>query len=647
MNSKRLRTGVIYLLLLLALGAFLYASLIRHPGAAATQKTIGEVAKLVRSGDVLQLTVKDDKVSAKLRDDTEVQSRKETDAGIVDTLRNLGVTTEDLTKVDIKVDDPKWWENWSSVLLAVLPLVLLGAFFGVIFGMATVYLATQESLGRQVAIKVLDAALIDDAFIKDQFAQESKLIASLNHPNIVQVIDQGISNEGHPYFVMPFIKSVSLAAILKRNDISTTRKIDLSIQICKALAYAHRNGIVHRDIKPGNILVDYDGHVRLVDFGIAGYFTKNEKPNLIKQDDFIMGTDAYMAPEQLESTSKASHLSDIYSLGVVLHQLFYGCFPMQAVLPSGDYDEFSASLKPLVNACIEPTPEKRPASADDIRQQLLIIAQGKHLRSNRWNNESPQSDMPANYQLLDVLKENPFGATYLAKDPKHKRFLVVKKQKLDHTGTAEKSNSKLVHINHPHIARVFGTGKNQRVFITVSEYVSAGSLQERLSQAFTLGQWILMAQQMCSALACAHAHGVIHGNLRPSNILFAETNFIKITDFGFPAHTYSEQDNWYRPKGERESVSLDIYASGAVLFQLLTGSKPEKSLFNWRNWWALRRIPKGLSAVILRMTHSHPQKRYSNAEDAMKALQDFYNQQNTRIAEKVLFTQKIQTRSKT
>lgn len=513
-------------------------------------------------------------------------------------------------------------------------------------GMATVYLGTQESLDRHVAIKVLDASLIDDDFIQAQFAQESKLIASLNHPNIVQVIDQGVSEQGHPYFVMPYIKSVPLTSALSRTDIATTRKIDIAIQVCKALAYAHRNGIVHRDIKPGNILVDYDGHVRLVDFGIAGFFAKHEKPNLIQSQDLVMGTDAYMAPEQLEGTNKATHLSDIYSLGVVLHQLFYGCFPFQAVLPTGGYDEFSASLKPLVKSCIEPQPEKRPASADDIRQQLLLIAQGKHLRSNRWSSDSPQNDLPVNYQLLDVLKENPFGATYLAKDPKLKRFLVVKKQKIEHVGNAEKCNTTLTRVDHPHIARVFGTGKNARVFITVSEYLSAGNLEERLSQAFTLGQWILMAQQICSALACAHAHGVIHGNLRPNNILFAETNFIKVTDFGFPSHNYSEPDNWYQPANESESISADIYAAGAVLFQLLTGLKLQQSLFNWKNKWALRHIPKDLRPVILRMVDKRLQRRYATANDAMKALQDFYNLQSTRMAERVLITQSAKQQSK-
>lgn len=507
-------------------------------------------------------------------------------------------------------------------------------------GMATVYLATQESLDRQVAIKVLDASLIDDALIKAQFAQESKLIASLNHPNIVQVIDQGINDQGHPYFVMPYVKSISLSAILKRNDINITRKLDIAIQICKALAYAHRNGIVHRDIKPGNILVDYDGHVRLVDFGIAGYFATKEKPNLIKDDKLVMGTDAYMAPEQIESATKASHLSDIYSLGIVMHQLFFGCFPMQVM--QDKKSEFSEQLKPLIRSCIEPTPNKRPANADAVRQQLLLIAQGKHLRNNRWSNDSPQNDIPVNYQVLDVLKENPFGATYLAKDPKHQRFLVIKKQKIDHLGNAQVANTKLTQVQHPHIARIFGTGKNQRVFITVSEYISAGNLQDRLSQALTLGQWILMAQQIYSALSCAHAHGVIHGNLRPSNILFAENNFIKVTDFGFPAHSYSDSDNWYRMKNASESATeskaADIYAAGVILFQLLSGTYPQESFFNWKNYWALRHIPRKLRAIVLLLTQQNPSKAYKNADAAMQALKDFYDQQNTRMAEKVYIT---------
>lgn len=495
-------------------------------------------------------------------------------------------------------------------------------------GMASVYLAIQHSLERQVAIKILAADLISDPVVQSRFEQESRLVASLNHPNIVQVIDSGTTAQGHPYFVMPYVKSIALSAILKRGDISTTRKLDISIQICKALTYAHRNGIVHRDIKPANILVDYEGHVRLVDFGIAGYFTSDTQSDA----EVVMGTDAYMAPEQMDGASKATPLSDIYSLGVVLHQLFLGGFPHQ--LPAGQLrDTIAEQVEPVIHQCIFPSPAQRP-TAEALCQQLLLIAQGRHL-GRQW--QSDTSDVPGNYKILDLLKENPFGATYLAcadSANTQRRFLVVKKQKLEHLGNAQVVNSKLTTIKHPHLARLYGTGKNERVFITVSEFLGAGSLQDRLTHALNLGQWVQIAQQLCSALACAHSHGIIHGNLRPSNILFAENNFIKLTDFGFPPHSYGEQDNWYRQPAEALSSSADIYAAGSILFQLLSDKRPRHSLFNWRNHWALRQLPLQLRKIIIKMVQPQQTKR-PGAEQAMQALQAYYDQQDTRIAQKV------------
>lgn len=161
---------------------------------------------------------------------------------------------------------------------------LFGYTIGVPLGkgaMATVYLAEQLSLHRSVAIKVLDASLVEDPHVQSQFQQESLLVASLNHPNIIQVIDQGESDCGQPYFIMQYVKSVNLSAVLSRSDVAITRKLDIVMQICKALSYAHRNGVVHRDIKPANILVDYEGHVRVVDFGIAGYFSQLDRKSVV------------------------------------------------------------------------------------------------------------------------------------------------------------------------------------------------------------------------------------------------------------------------------------------------------------------------------------------------------------------------------
>jgi len=514
-------------------------------------------------------------------------------------------------------------------------------------GMAKVYLAVQKSLDRPVAIKVLDASLNQDPIIQQQFEQESTLVARLNHPNIIQIIDKGISEQQLPYFVMPYVKSVSLETVLPRKDISLTRKLNILIQLCSALAYAHRNGVVHRDIKPANILVDYDGHAYLMDFGIAGYFTANKvtenKEPANTNNEMVMGTGAYMAPEQHQGTSHTNQLSDIYSLGVLMHELIFGVVPMLAneqtyTQQAPDKYQMANALRPLINRCIEPNPSQRPTSADEIRQQLLLVSQGRHLQGNRWGNESTRDNIPPNYTLLDVLKENPFGATYLVNDPNRQRFLVIKKQNLDHLGNAPQYAAKLTQVQHPHIARIYGTGKNPRVFICAMEYLPGGSLQDRLTQTMSLGQCLTIAQQLCNALACAHSYGIVHGNLRPSNVLFAEKNYLKLSDFGFPEHSYGDATHWYQPANEPASTVADVYALGAILFQLFTGSLPTPDFFGLKNRWRLRKAPKKLRHLILQIINTNPRKRLASAELAGAAFNQAQAEQKTQALEKVIGT---------
>jgi len=129
MNSINLRSGIVYLLLVVALGAFLYTSLMRRTGQQVQAASIAEVAQMVRNNQVEKLSIKDDKLTILKTTGEQFQSRKELDTGLVDTLRNLGVTTEQLARVDVTVESPKFWDNWSGILLALLPLILLGAFF--------------------------------------------------------------------------------------------------------------------------------------------------------------------------------------------------------------------------------------------------------------------------------------------------------------------------------------------------------------------------------------------------------------------------------------------------------------------------------------------------------------------------------------
>ena len=495
-------------------------------------------------------------------------------------------------------------------------------------GMATVYEGWQQSLNRPVAIKVLDAKLVSDPVVQSQFRQESQLVARLNHPNIIQVIDQGVADNGQPWFVMQYVKSISLSAILRRDDVKLVRKLDIITQICQALSYAHRNNVVHRDIKPANVLVDYEGHVRVVDFGIAGYFAQAGGDGSSEQA-VVMGTPGYMAPEQEDPRQQTTHLGDIFSLGVLMYELLTGEKPDRDLSAATDVP---APLMKVVRDCLQLDKSLRPQSADEVRQRLLRMLQGKHLAASGWDSDRGRDDIPADYKLLDVLKENEFGATYLVSEPRRQQLLVVKKQQIAYQGAAYETTSALSGKSHPHIATVHGTAKNERVFIAVMEYVSGGSLADRLAQAFPLEHWLLLAQQICRGLHYAHELGLVHGNLRPSNILVVSPTHIKLTDFGFTDHSVGEGVDWYQPFDRGKSVASDIYSVAAILFHLLTGEVVDHHDAGINNIDALRVLPGPLESILRKMLEVDPSRRYQSAEQVRRELARFSDSEKTVVS---------------
>ena len=186
-------------------------------------------------------------------------------------------------------------------------------------GMATVYRGHQTSLDRTVAIKFLSAEHLWDHQAQELFDQESLVIAQLNHPNIIHIIDRGFTSGGRPYFVMEYVEGQALAEKMRQSTLTPLARVTLSMQICSGLAYAHHNGVIHRDIKPANLLIDDEGHLRILDFGIA-WLNASGDPD----GNAVLGTPDYMSPEQFSAPEKVSHLSDIYALGAVMYQLFVG-----------------------------------------------------------------------------------------------------------------------------------------------------------------------------------------------------------------------------------------------------------------------------------------------------------------------------------
>jgi serine/threonine-protein kinase len=234
-------------------------------------------------------------------------------------------------------------------------------------GMASVYLATDRVLARQVAVKVLSPSDAQDALFVERFRREARAAARLSHPNIVAVFDSD-ADADQPYLVMEYVPGESLAQLLHRQGrLAPRRAVELASQVCVALAAAHAQGLVHRDIKPANVLVGRDGQVKVTDFGIV----KASAATTLTGTGTVLGTAAYLAPEQAQGHLVDAR-SDLYSLGCVLYELLCGSPPFG----SGSDRSPVAIATRHVSEPPEP-PSARNPQVDPALDQVVLTALAK------------------------------------------------------------------------------------------------------------------------------------------------------------------------------------------------------------------------------------------------------------------------------
>jgi len=249
-------------------------------------------------------------------------------------------------------------------------------------GMGTVYLAEHEIIGRKVAIKSLHSNLISKEEFITRFRREAKLLASLDHPNIVR-LNEYFEHDGGLFLIMEYVEGIELDVHINKvsGPIPEQKLITLFTKILDAIGYAHDRGMIHRDIKPSNVIITKEGNVKILDFGIAKLVTDNKE---LTKSGVQVGTVAYMSPEQVKA-EKIDTLTDIYSLGVTLYQMAVGKAPykdtsafetqMQIInkpFPKAQdiYPRVSDKIESIINKATEKEKKDRYQSCEDFIQAL-------------------------------------------------------------------------------------------------------------------------------------------------------------------------------------------------------------------------------------------------------------------------------------
>jgi serine/threonine protein kinase len=249
-------------------------------------------------------------------------------------------------------------------------------------GMATVFKAYHPALDRYVAIKVLHPAFKEDPHFLERFTREARVVARLEHPNIVPIYDFA-EHEGQPYLVMKYIEGETLKARLQRSPLMKNEAIITIKAVAAALNYAHGRGVLHRDVKPSNIMIAKDGEVYLTDFGLA---RMAEAGASTLTGDMLMGTPQYISPEQASGEKNLTPCTDIYSFGIVLYEIVVGRVPFNAdtpfsiihdhiytplPLPSEVNPKVTASIQQVLLKALAKDPEDRYKSGTELVEAFL------------------------------------------------------------------------------------------------------------------------------------------------------------------------------------------------------------------------------------------------------------------------------------
>ena len=538
--------------------------------------------------------------------------------------------------------------------------------------MGAVFLMRQLALDRLVAVKAVRGSGLTPKENR-RLIKEAKVLAKLAHPAIRAIYDTGIDG-AVPYMVCEYVDGETLSARLARGGaLLLPEALRIALGVLDGLEYAHRQGVVHRDLKPGNILLDREGRAKLVDFGLA---TMSDMNTIETVSGRILGTPRYMSPEQVDGQDTTA-ASDIYAMGVVLYELVTGKLPYEGPGPM-NYMEQHLNATPRTVTALRP---ELPSELDAITARALAKSPGERFESATAFYDAvmdvysqltgvrfmrPVSSVagavrvgppaaPAaetvladRYRLVRKLGQSALGEMWLAHDQALDGAEVavrliperIKGDAAAHAVLVREARNALK-LAHTNVVRVFHFEPGARPFL-VREFVTGPSLATELARRtqeharpFSAPEALAVLEGIVAGVEHAHQRGVLHRDLNPANVVLeaseSGTMIPRVTDFGLaaavqclPAHVPGAAERAYRSPeqlaGEAADVRSDVYALGAVLFHMLTLEPPAFGMDGEVEWPAGKPPEPAAAAAVVRAALScDPAARPTSAVALLEA----------------------------
>jgi serine/threonine protein kinase len=475
-------------------------------------------------------------------------------------------------------------------------------------GMGQVYYAWDEALDRPAAVKLLADRYRDLPTYAQRFVQEAKALARWRHENIVQIYYAGQeeTENGILYFyAMEYVQGVDLAQamakytadgrLMPHNDV-----LHVGERVAAALDFAHRHGIIHRDVKPANVLIDTNGRIVLSDFGLAMDVAGSETGQ-------VVGSPRYTAPEQARKSAAAVPQSDLYSLGIMLYEMLVGRVPFDdpsatsiAVQHVTQPPPHPRTLNPALNTAVADVLLRALSKAPGERYQTgqeLMEHLGRALKGTPRQADELLGQQLDEYELTELLGQGAMGRIYRGYDVRLKRNVAIKvidatyRADADYRARFEREAQAIAQLEHPHIVSLYRYGEVSGLFYMAMQYIEGRTLKAALAEYREQGGTVPPAEasriirEVCSALDYAHSKGIIHRDVKPSNIMLDTAGHAYLTDFGLAllADTETKGETFGSPHyiAPEQAISSktavpqsDLYAVGVILYEMFTGQLP-------------------------------------------------------------------------